>query len=94
MAPESIGMKEYSPASDAWMFGILCVEIWTETQPHPELDNLDAALRIRNEGLHPHLPETMPEWLKDICINCWSIDPRSRPTMSEIVRLFKANRTK
>lgn len=41
MAPESIGDREYSPASDVWMFGILCVEVITEKVPHEGMDNLE-----------------------------------------------------
>lgn len=41
MSPESIAKREYSPASDVWMFGILCVEVWTEKPPHADLDNFE-----------------------------------------------------
>lgn len=44
MSPESIGKREYSTASDVWMFGILCTEVWNEKPPHHGMDNFEGTL--------------------------------------------------
>jgi serine/threonine protein kinase len=91
MAPECIKHKKYSFASDVWAFGLLCVEVISGETVHRSLDLLQAALRIRDEGYTPKIPDQMPKWLAKLCKRCWSMKPSLRPTMHEIVQLFREN---
>jgi serine/threonine protein kinase len=45
MAPEGIKSKEFSTKTDVWSFGITVWEIFTESEPHENLDLL-GALRV------------------------------------------------
>lgn len=57
--------------------------------PHKNLDLIDVAIRIRDKGFHPPLPEEMPEWLQNLCERCWNMEPSERPTMKEVVEVFR-----
>lgn len=46
MSPESISNKIYSTKSDIWGFGVVLFEIATKSEPHPQLEPLQAASQI------------------------------------------------
>lgn len=93
MSPESLSKREYSPASDVWSFGIVCWEIWTGRVPwDEETDLLELALKIRGEGAHPALPETMPQWLQEILLACWAMAPADRPSIDTIAATIRKNK--
>jgi serine/threonine protein kinase len=89
MAVESLRDRTYSTASDVWTFGILAVELFSERPPHENLDLVDCAVKIRDDGLTPEIPSNMPKYLINICKRCWTADPKERPTMKEIVDTLK-----
>eukprot|EP01122_Echinamoeba_exundans_P007310 TRINITY_DN2214_c1_g1_i1.p1 TRINITY_DN2214_c1_g1~~TRINITY_DN2214_c1_g1_i1.p1 ORF type:complete len:174 (+),score=37.61 TRINITY_DN2214_c1_g1_i1:103-624(+) len=76
------------PASDVWSFAILCCEVISEEMPHKNADLLDIALKIRDQGHHPPVPENMPAWLVEVCNRCWQYDPAGRLSMKEVVDAF------
>jgi serine/threonine protein kinase len=91
MAIESLRDKSYSTASDVWTFAIFVVELFTEKPPHEDLDLVDAAIKIRDQGLTPTIPSDMPEYLANVCHACWNAEPKERPTMKEVVDILKKN---
>jgi hypothetical protein len=86
MAPESIAAKHYSKSSDVWMFGIILYELVARTEPHHEEDMIDIAVKIRDTGFHPTIPENCPLMLKELMDMCWQMDPSMRPTMEGICK--------
>jgi serine/threonine protein kinase len=93
MAPESLTRnKEYSAASDCWTFGVLCIEVWTGKPPHAHLDMLEAAVEIRDKGLHPEIPADMPQWLQDLVSKCFAFAAKDRITMKDILKVFRHHR--
>lgn len=64
--------------------GIVVWEILTRKKPHEDLDIMDAAYKIKNEGLHPEIPENVIPELKHLMEQCWQIIPDNRPTFSQI----------
>lgn len=91
MAPESISKRQYSLKSDVFAFAATCVEILTERPPFADLDMLEVAIGIRDGSLRHEIPEDAPEWLKDLLKACFSMKPKDRPTMDEVVKAFDEN---
>jgi RYK receptor-like tyrosine kinase len=90
MAPESLSKREYSPASDVWTFAIVCWEVWTGRLPWDDVDDLIAvAIKIRSDGAHPEPPESMPQWLQGLLLQCWAVKPDERPTMVAIAAAIR-----
>lgn len=88
MAPEAIGSRVYSTHTDVWAFANTVVEILTQKDPFPGMDLLSVAGKVRDEGMHPKVPEDTPEWMKDLLERCWSMKPEERPSMDEIVAII------
>ncbi len=84
MAPESIKSATYSTHSDVWTFGIVMYEVLAQQEPHLDKDFLEAAIRIRDEGLTPSIPETVHVQFKEIMMRCWQYHNIKRPTMEEV----------
>ncbi len=85
MAPESIGSRAYSTKSDVWMFGIVLYEITARQEPHIGEDQLNSAIKIRDSGLTPTIPEDCLPILREIMHMCWQLDPNMRPVSNVII---------
>jgi predicted Ser/Thr protein kinase len=88
MAPESIRSGTYSPKSDVWSFAIVVSEIVTGKDPHLEEDQIDVAVRIRDEGYTPQIPSGVDSVLLDLMKMCWKFDPEARPTMQQVTEFL------
>ncbi|RWS16284.1 cadherin 96Ca-like protein [Dinothrombium tinctorium] len=86
MAPESLNLNQFTTKTDIWSFGILFWEIVTlGSTPYPGLGASDVIKNVR-EGYIMEKPDVV--WCTDACYdlmkNCWNINPKKRPTFSEI----------
>ncbi len=61
------------------MFGIVITEIMNQQEPHLEQDPLEIAKQIRDHGITPSLSHDCPEFLKELCARCCSVEPNDRP---------------
>jgi predicted Ser/Thr protein kinase len=84
MAPESIANKEYSTKSDVWSFAVIMYEIISRQEPHVAGDPLEIAVKIRDQGATPGIPDECPEPLATIMQRCWTKEAQQRPTFQEI----------
>jgi hypothetical protein len=66
-------------------YGILISEVFTEKEPFPDMELLQAATQIRDNGLVPLLPEEVPPPVSDIAHRCWTRDADQRPDMKKVV---------
>ncbi|KLL05388.1 MAG: hypothetical protein MRERV_1c064 [Mycoplasmataceae bacterium RV_VA103A] len=83
VAPEFLQGQPYTKAADIYSFGIIAYELFANSYPYPELDNL--ALKICLEGLRPNIDEVkIPQLLKDLIKRCWDADPEKRPSAREL----------
>jgi len=89
MAPESIATRIYSEKSDVWSFGIVVYEIVAQTEPHKNMDDLQAAIAIRDEGLTPKIPSHCPQFLRELMMKCWNRNPEQRPTFEQVCNMFQ-----
>jgi macrophage colony-stimulating factor 1 receptor len=90
MAPECIGQKKYSEATDVWAFASTLYEIVAKHEPFSGEDLMDVAVKVRDTGANPGLPEATPHWMRGIMQSCWQVDPTERPTFKIICELLLA----
>ncbi|VDD88378.1 unnamed protein product [Enterobius vermicularis] len=84
LAPESINFRQFTTASDVWMFGVCIWEILMYgVRPWQEIRNHEVILRIEADERLPR-PEHCPFALYELLRRMWRFEPVARPTMSEI----------
>ncbi|KAI6021113.1 kinase-like domain-containing protein [Pisolithus marmoratus] len=91
-APELLGERRASRASDVWAFGMTILELFTRAVPFPKCRNRVNVLNKLTKGKLPPRPAkeshlTDAWW--EICTSCWGHDPSSRPTMNDIIERVK-----
>ncbi|KIO19821.1 hypothetical protein M407DRAFT_82308, partial [Tulasnella calospora MUT 4182] len=86
-SPEVLSGFKPSLPSDIWSLGWVAWEIMTDKLPHHEADNdLSVVLnvlegRIAHFGGDKHMAQM--KTLCDLVLNCWTVDPKQRPTASD-----------
>ncbi|CAJ0574363.1 unnamed protein product, partial [Mesorhabditis spiculigera] len=90
MAPESINFREFSMASDVWMFGVCCWEIMSWGQkPWTTVSNADVIGEIE-AGKRPPCPEACPPALYGYLEkHIWAQQPPKRPLMNEVSQILR-----
>lgn len=85
MAPESLSLGVYTPASDIWSYGVLLYEIVTfGSFPFQGLSNTQV-LEIVKEGNCLKVPKEVKPQLEGLLKSCWNRNPKERPQGKEIV---------
>lgn len=90
-APENIIDGLFSEKSDVWSFGITAIEILLGKAPYSNVPSHTLPDLLRNGLASPviEIPTTRtPGWLCALLTRCFSQNPASRPTFSEIVKLL------
>lgn len=85
MAPESMS-RQYSTATDVWMFGILLYEVIERREPHISEDALEVAQKIKGSGYLPTI--TSDSWtpeLRDIFMSCCQFDASKRLSITKVL---------
>lgn len=85
LAPESVNYRQFSMASDVWMFGVCMWEIFSlGVKPWAGVTNSDVIMHIE-QGSRPPCPEKCPTALYNfIRSKMWAIEPHKRPTVDQI----------
>lgn len=84
-APESLRYKQFSHASDVWMFGVTCWEIYTFGEdPWIGLNGSQILRKIDKEGERLAKPEACPNIIYKLLLDCWHKVPTTRPAFSLI----------
>ncbi|XP_075992828.1 uncharacterized protein LOC142987732 [Anticarsia gemmatalis] len=84
MAPESLALGVFSPASDVWSFGVLLYEIVTfGSLPFQGLSNAEVLARVK-AGHTLDLPQGLKPQLAGLIKSCWSLDYKARPGAAEV----------
>jgi serine/threonine protein kinase len=89
MAPEIIDVfPAYSPASDAFAFGVVCWETVAMKLPYAECVDMHLLKKsIRKKGLRPAFPDDFPPALRALIERAWHTDPARRPSVVFIMGL-------
>ncbi|XP_027675636.1 tyrosine-protein kinase FRK [Chelonia mydas] len=83
-APEAIRFNKFSIKSDVWSFGILLFEIITYGKmPYSGLMGYQVIQKL-DKGYRIPQPDNCPNKLYDIMLECWSAEPKVRPTFETL----------
>ena len=83
-APEAALFNCFTIKSDVWSFGILMTEVVTKgTMPYPGLNNRQV-LEHLEVGYRMPKPDTCPDPLYSIMLECWRSEPEERPTFESL----------
>ncbi|XP_055904912.1 activated Cdc42 kinase Ack [Eupeodes corollae] len=84
-APESLRYRQFSHASDTWMFGVTLWEMFTFGEdPWVGLNGSQILRKIDREGERLHHPEACPPDVYELMLQCWDKTPSERPTFAAI----------
>lgn len=84
-APESLRYRQFSHASDTWMFGVTLWEMFTFGEdPWVGLNGSQILRKIDREGERLHHPEACPPDVYEMMLQCWDKTPSERPTFAAI----------
>ncbi|KAK5644335.1 hypothetical protein RI129_005635 [Pyrocoelia pectoralis] len=89
-APESLRYRQFSHASDAWMFGVTVWEMFTfGEEPWVGLGGSEILRKIDRENERLHRPEACSTVIYNILLKCWLKSPQERPTFATMRDLFR-----
>lgn len=84
-APESLRYRQFSHASDTWMFGVTLWEMFTFGEdPWVGLNGSTILRKIDREGERLRHPEACPPDVYELLLQCWDKTPSERPTFAAI----------
>ncbi|XP_022085525.1 activated CDC42 kinase 1-like [Acanthaster planci] len=84
-APESLKTRQFSHASDVWMFGVTLWEIFTfGEEPWLGYNGAQILHKIDKEGERLPKPERSPTSVYELMQQCWHQSPGERPNFSAL----------
>ncbi|XP_054737267.1 activated Cdc42 kinase Ack [Anastrepha obliqua] len=84
-APESLRFRQFSHASDTWMFGVTLWEMFTFGEdPWVGLNGSQILRKIDREGERLHQPDACPPDVYEMMLQCWDKTPAERPTFAAL----------
>ncbi|XP_058826658.1 activated Cdc42 kinase Ack isoform X2 [Topomyia yanbarensis] len=84
-APESLRYRQFSHASDTWMFAVTLWEMFTFGEdPWVGLNGSQILRKIDREGERLHHPDACPPDVYQLMLQCWDKIPAERPTFAAI----------
>lgn len=84
-APESLRYRQFSHASDAWMFGVTLWEMFSFGEdPWIGLNGSQILRKIDREGERLSFPEASPPDIYQLMLQCWDKTPVERPSFAAI----------
>jgi serine/threonine protein kinase len=92
MAPEQWQPEVRGPISletDSWGFGCSIVEMLTGVQPWRGRSPDEIYHSVVKNQEKPSIPDGLPPLLENLLIGCFEYDLRSRPLMTDILRVFQ-----
>jgi len=84
-APEVLQGQDYSESADIFSLGILLNEMCSRTYPFWDEENLHLVVSKIQNGVRPPIPNEIPQQWKDVIKDCYSADPKERPSILHII---------
>ncbi|XP_022820299.1 activated CDC42 kinase 1 isoform X3 [Spodoptera litura] len=92
-APESLRSRQFSHASDVWMFAVALWEMYTfGEEPWIGLNGSEILRLIMREGQRLSAPNACPPDVYMLMMQCWDLNPKERPTFAGIQRYIETNK--
>ncbi|XP_045445417.1 epidermal growth factor receptor [Melitaea cinxia] len=92
-APESLRSRQFSHASDVWMFAVALWEMYTfGEEPWMGLNGSEILRLIMREGQRLSAPNACPPDVYMLMMQCWDLNPKERPTFAGIQRYMETNK--
>ncbi|CAG9783874.1 unnamed protein product [Diatraea saccharalis] len=92
-APESLRTRQFSHASDVWMFAVALWEMYTfGEEPWIGLNGSEILRLIMREGQRLTAPNACPPDVYMLMMQCWDLNPKERPTFAGIQRYMDTNK--
>ena len=88
-APEMIKNGEFSFATDTWMFGVLCWELFTFGERPWQGVNASQLLAELEQRKRLKRPRQCPIAIYQMMLQCWRTLPENRPTFEAIGQFLK-----
>ncbi|KAI9559362.1 hypothetical protein GHT06_016151 [Daphnia sinensis] len=89
MAIESLTDRVFSTPSDVWSYGVFVWELFTLGKvPYPGMEANHELIRQLEKGYRMEKPDFAPSYFGGILTSCWKMDPKERPTFSQIEELI------
>lgn len=89
-APESLRSRQFSHASDVWMFGVTVWEMYTFGEdPWMGLIGSEILRKIDREGERLALPDACSAEIYSMLLKCWAKNPAERPNFSQLKEFFR-----
>lgn len=84
-APESLRYRQFSHASDAWMFGVTLWEMFSFGEdPWIGLNGSQILKKIAKDGERLSFPEACPPDIYQLMLQCWDKTPAERPSFAAV----------
>ncbi|KAJ8952010.1 hypothetical protein NQ318_023450, partial [Aromia moschata] len=82
---EAVYEDEYSTKSDMYSFGVLIWEIFAQGElPQSKINDTSFLSKLKEKQLEWKVHPSTPEALIKIQESCWDVDPKKRPSFSEV----------
>lgn len=92
-APESLRTRQFSHASDVWMFAVALWEMYTfGEEPWIGLNGSEILRLIMRDGQRLSAPNACPPDVYMLMMQCWDLNPKERPTFAGIQRYMETNK--
>ena len=88
VAPEVLRDERYSEKADIYSFAILVWELVARAVPYVGQNSLMVARAVAYKSLRPVIPDTCPEFFRDLMMTCWTDNASERPSFPEILALL------
>ncbi|XP_059351725.1 mast/stem cell growth factor receptor Kit-like [Daphnia carinata] len=89
MAIESLVDRNFTSQSDVWSYGVLLWEIFSLGKiPYPGMDVAHILIKEILRGYRMDKPNFTPNFIADMMANCWNMEPKGRPTFSQIEEII------
>ena len=77
--------KAFDEKIDVYAFGLIIWEVWTRGILFSDFEEYEPFVEaITKEHIRPPIPEDTPDSLSLLMSDCWSPDPKSRPSFKNI----------
>jgi tyrosine-protein kinase Srms len=85
-SPEALFDKRFSEQSDAWSYGMLLQEIFTDGErPYGNNTSVEEVIRAILNGRHVSQAPSCPASIYALQLECWNFAPHQRPSFNTIV---------